>query len=117
YLAALRAPVRKQVRRERATARSHGLTLSMRCGTELSDADWEALYLFYRHTTLEKGAIAYLRPEFFAALRRTMPESVVAAMAHAGTKPVAGSLYLTRASHLYGRYWGSFSEYDALHFE
>ena len=117
FTAELRSPSRKQVRRERATAASHGLRLAMRRGNEMGQAEWAALYAFYRTTTHEKGAVPYLTESFFHHMQRALPERVVAAMAYSGDEPVAGALYLTKGTHLYGRYWGSLGEYDALHFE
>ena len=117
YLAALRAPARKQVRRERATAAAHGLQICMRSGPELKDADWAALYQFYLNTVANKQAMAYLPAAFFAELRGSLAPRVLAAMAYAGDVPVAGALYLRKGAHLYGRYWGAHQHYDALHFE
>ena len=117
YLNALRAPARKQVRRERQAAAAHGLNIVMRRGTELGQIEWDALYYFYRHTIAEKGAVAYLTRAFFAHLQRVLPHRVLAAMAYDQREPVAGALYLTKGNNLYGRYWGSAASFDALHFE
>ena len=117
WLQALRAPARKSVRRERAAAQQHGLTLRMLEGHELTDADWHALHGFYQHTTHEKGGQTYLTPAFFAYMQSHLPHRVVAAMAHRGTQPIAGALFLRKGSALYGRYWGSFEPLDCMHFE
>lgn len=117
FLAALRAPSRKAVRRERSVAASHGLRLSMQRGPALTDADWQALYGFYRRTSDEKGAQTYLTPDFFTYMRTHLAHRVVAALAHRGTTPVAGALYFTKGNNLYGRYWGSHEPLDCLHFE
>jgi predicted N-acyltransferase len=131
YLGALRAPSRKQVRKERRTAQSHGLTLSMRRASELPLADVLALYAFYRSTVDEKGAVAYLSREFFVGLHQSSgANDMLAAMAHRGSEPVAGAVFFARGTSLFGRYWGYLREaphaadpsalalgYDALHFE
>ena len=118
YLAALRAPARKQVRRERAQAASHGLRIVMQRGDSVGDAEWDAMYTFYRCTVAEKGAAAYLTRGFFTHLQHYLGTRVYMALAYQGTVPVAGSLYLTKGSHLYGRYWGTtVPQFDALHFE
>lgn len=117
FLADMRAPCRKQVRKERARAQSHGLCLSMRPITEVQQADVEAMYGFYRQTVWEKGAIAYLTDAFFNGLKSHCPTSTYVAMAHAGETAVAGALFFRQGQHLYGRYWGAAQHFDALHFE
>lgn len=117
YLGAMRASARKQVKKERAQAAASGLALTMRPASSLSASDWQAMYVFYRHTVYEKGAQAYLSPAFFEQLARTMGEEVWVAMAHRDDTPVAGALFLTAGTQLFGRYWGCLEQYDALHFE
>ena len=117
FLADMRASCRKQVRKERARAQGHGLTLSMRPIQDVSEKDVDAMYLFYRQTVWEKGAIAYLSRAFFAQLRAQGDDRVLLAMAHDGDAAVAGALFFRAGAHLYGRYWGARDHYDALHFE
>ena len=116
-LADMRAPNRKQVRRERARAASHGLAMGMRPAEALSADDWSALYRMYRNTVWEKGAIAYLTRQFFAQLPAQPSGSVWVAMAHRGDTAVAAALYFRAGTSLYGRYWGCTEPLDSLHFE
>lgn len=117
FLAAMRAPSRKQVRRERAIARGHGLELVMKDGPELTDVDWAALEHFYRRTASEKGGRAFLRPAFFAWLRERAPARVAGALAYDHGEPAASAFFLHRGLNLYGRYWGARGVHDCLHFE
>lgn len=117
YLDAMRAPTRKMVRKERERARASGLTLSMREGRELGDAEWRALERFYVDTVDRKGGSTYLTPAFFARIRETFSSRVVASFAHRGAEPVAGALFFWKGSSLYGRYWGADELLDAMHFE
>lgn len=117
FLGDMRAPLRKQIRKERRAAASSGLTLTMRRGTELSEQDWGALYTFYRSTIWEKGARAYLTQDFFTRVQKTLGHRVLAAMAHQNGQPVAGALFFTRGKALFGRYWGSLCDVPVLHFE
>jgi uncharacterized protein len=118
FVAALRSPVRKQLKRERERARSYGLELVMQRGSELGPNDWRALRRFYESTAERKGAIAYLAPAFFEHLARAMPERVAAALARRdGGEPVAGALFLTKGDALFGRYWGADEDLPAMHFE
>ncbi len=117
YLAAMRSASRKQVRRERRRAASHGLTLRMWTGAEMGDVEWRALYRLYQDTVGRKGGMPYLTRAFFDHLRREMPAQVRVAFAHRGAEPVAASLFLHQGDALYGRYWGAFEPLDSMHFE
>ncbi|MET0343277.1 MAG: GNAT family N-acetyltransferase [Polyangiales bacterium] len=115
FLASLRSPSRKQVRKERERARGHGLTLSMRPFGELAEADVAAMWAFYRSTVAAHGGHRYLTRAFFEQLH-TNPHAY-AAMAHAGSEPMAGALFFFKGRSLYGRYWGARAELPMLHFE
>ena len=118
FLGALRQPARRQIRSERRQAADSGLDFRVVRGTELDDAAWAALDLFYRDTADKKGAIPYLTPAFLAEVRRSMPERLIAALAtDGGGRPVAGAFGFQKGRHLYGRYWGTLSPHPALHFE
>jgi predicted N-acyltransferase len=115
FVALLRSPSRKQVRKERERAQAHGLRLSMRPCSELSALELDAMYTFYRQTIDDKGGEAYLKQAFFHGLAHN-PCSY-AAMAHAGDEPVAGALFLFKGRSLFGRYWGATRDFPNLHFE
>ncbi len=115
FLAALRNSSRKQVRKERERALSHGLTLSMRPARELSARDWDAMWFFYNATIEEKGSTAYLTEAFFRGLAEL--NTAFVAMAHEGEQPLAGALFFFKGSSLYGRYWGQTRDLPMLHFE
>lgn len=117
YLGAMRSAARKEVRRERRKAAESGLTLATKRGTELTDAEWKALFRFYTDTAARKGAIAYLTQRFFEEVRCTLPHRVVAALASRGDEPVAGALAFHKGRQLFGRYWGASDDFEALHFE
>ena len=108
---------RKEVRRERRKAHSHGLDVKVLRGTELSAEDWDALYRFYRSTTSSHRAIPYLSEAFFAQAGDLVADRVVCSMAYRGSEAVAGTLNFVQGPHLYGRYWGSVVSLDCLHFE
>jgi uncharacterized protein len=117
YLARFRAPLRKQVKRERRQARESGLEVRTLSGLELGDREWDALYAFYRDTCDKRGSGPYLTRRFFELVRRSHAHRVVAVIAFRGTEPVAGTLNFEKGRHLYGRYWGCREEQPALHFE
>ena len=117
YLSQMRSSRRKQVRKERRQAQSHGLDLRMVRGDDLGDESWQALYHFYRRTCHFKGAIPYLNEAFFQYVRENMAHSVMASIATRDGHTVAGSLFFRGEENLFGRYWGCLEDYKHLHFE
>jgi hypothetical protein len=117
YLTTFRSRNRKQVRKERLIAASHGLTLRTASGPELDDRDWAALYHFYTANVDRHGGNAYLTPAFFEIVRAKLPQRMVATLAYRGKKPIAGTVNFEKGRHLYGRYWGCLEDQPMLHFE
>lgn len=117
FLAALARKKRKNIRQERAHAAASGLTLEMRGGDTLGDAEWRQIHALYELTFDMKGNHAALTARFFQYLGHTMGASVQVALARDGTDIVAMALFLRSADVLYGRYWGASVELSGLHFE
>jgi len=117
YLGGFRSRMRKQVRHERAVAGGYGLRMVTLPGNELDDQAWEALDRFYRSTVDRYGNVASLTPAFFAEIRRTHADRLLAVLAYQGDEPVAGTVNFTRGNRLCGRYWGSASHLPMVHFE
>lgn len=117
FLEAMTAKRRKEVRRERRKAQSHGLDIRVLTGPELRPDHWRALDGFYRRTVGYRGGMDYLTPAFFELLPERLAHRVVAVVAERDGRPVAGTLNFRKGDHLYGRYWGASEDLDALHFE
>lgn len=117
FLAALARKKRKNIRQERAHAAASGLTLEMRGGDTLGDAEWRQIHALYELTFDMKGNHAALTARFFQYLGHTMGAKVQVALARDGTDIVAMALFLRSADVLYGRYWGASVELSGLHFE
>jgi predicted N-acyltransferase len=117
YLGHFRSRMRKQVRHERAAVSSYGLRIVTAPGTQLEERDWDALYRFYRSTVDNYGNFAALSPEFFAEIRRTHAQRLLAVLAYRGNEPVAATINFVRKSRLFGRYWGCAAPVPLLHFE
>jgi uncharacterized protein len=117
HLASFRSVVRKEVRKERRRVVESGVAVSVVEGPQLTAAEWEALRGFYFDTCDKHGSGPYLTPSFFDVIRRTHAQRVVAVLARDKGEIVAGTLNFEKGKHLYGRYWGSTSHYDSLHFE
>ena len=117
YLGEFRSRARKQVRHERAVVDDYGLRIFTLPGNELDDRAWDALDHFYRSTVDRYGNVASLTPAFFAELRRTHADRLLAVLAYRGAEPIAGTINFVRGNRMYGRYWGSASHLPMLHFE
>jgi predicted N-acyltransferase len=117
FLAQLKSRKRKQLRKERERARAAIERLSWVSGGELDPEQLDDLDRFYRHTTDEHGGRDYLRPGFFHALARYLPDAMRMVEVIAGGKRIAGALFLETDRALYGRYWGADVHVDLLHFE
>jgi predicted N-acyltransferase len=117
FLAELKSRKRKQLRKERERARAAIERLSWVSGGELDQAQLDDLDRFYRHTTDEHGGRDYLRPGFFHALARYLPDAMRMVEVIAGGTRIAGALFLETDRALYGRYWGADVHVDLLHFE
>jgi uncharacterized protein len=117
FLARLRSRKRKQLRKERERAQGAIERLSWVAGAELDEAQLDDLDRFYRNTTDQHGGRDYLRPGFFHALARHLPDAMRMVEVVAGGRRVAGALFLETEHALYGRYWGADVHVDLLHFE
>jgi predicted N-acyltransferase len=117
FLAQLKSRKRKQLRKERERARGAIERLSWIPGGELSEDQLDALDRFYRNTTDQHGGRDYLRPGFFHALAKYLPDAMRMVEVTVAGKPAAGALFLESDRGLYGRYWGADVHVDLLHFE
>ncbi|WP_321446796.1 GNAT family N-acetyltransferase [uncultured Cohaesibacter sp.] len=117
FLAQLSSRKRKNIRKERKTAHSHGLTISPKHGDAISEADWDAFFDFYMDTGSRKWGRPYLNREFFSMIAETMADKILLVLAYDGDVAVAGALNFIGGDTLYGRYWGTIGDYPCLHFE
>ncbi|HEX7839580.1 MAG TPA: peptidogalycan biosysnthesis protein, partial [Kofleriaceae bacterium] len=117
FLGQLKSRKRKQLRKERERARAAIDRLTWVPGGELDPAQLDDLDRFYRNTTDAHGGRDYLRPGFFHALARHLPDAMRMVEVIAGERRVAGALFLETDGALYGRYWGAEVHVDLLHFE
>lgn len=116
FLGDLASRKRKAIRKERAGA-VEGLTIRHVSGGEISEADWDAFWVFYQDTGARKWGQPYLTRQFFTLLGQTMPERVLLIFAERDGHPIAGALNLIGEDTLYGRYWGCTEDVPFLHFE
>ncbi|MEG3124324.1 GNAT family N-acetyltransferase [Sphingomonas sp. GB1N7] len=116
FLGALASRKRKAIRKERAAA-VEGLTIRHLTGEAITEADWDAFWIFYQDTGSRKWGRPYLTREFFTLLGQEMADRVLLIFAERDGVPIAGALNLIGADTLYGRYWGCREDVPFLHFE
>ncbi len=117
FLDALSSRKRKQMRKEREQVAGQGIEFEWREGQQLSELEWDFVYLCYANTYHVRGQSPYLTRAFFSLLAERMPEMIRVVFAHQAGRPVAMAFSLLGADSLYGRYWGCLAEFDRLHFE
>ncbi len=117
FLGALKSRKRKQLRKERQKAKAAIDSLAWKTGRELDPAALDDLDRFYRNTTDNHGGRDYLRPGFFHALAKHLPDEMRMVEVVKDGKRIAGALFLETTGALYGRYWGADAHVDMLHFE
>jgi len=115
FLETLTSRKRKELRKEREKNRAFEfIHLS---GSEITQDQLNQFFDLYALTYLKRGRDPYLDQSFFTELVQTMPEQMLFVFARLEGKIVAGALSFHDSNTLYGRYWGCYEEYDALHFE
>ncbi len=117
FLDRLSSRKRKQMRKEREQVAGQGIEFDWREGLQMSEADWDFVYLCYANTYHVRGQSPYLTRLFFSLLAERMPEMLRVVLARQGSRPVAMAFSLVDGDSLYGRYWGCLAEFDRLHFE
>lgn len=121
FLAALSSNRRKTIRRERREAQA-GLDIRVLTGADITEAHWDAFFVFYMDTGARKWGRPYLTRDFFTRLGATMADRIALVMAFRDgpnnqKMPIAGALNLIGRDALYGRQWGALEEVPFLHFE
>jgi uncharacterized protein len=116
FLNDLSSRKRRAIRKERAAAQS-AVTIRHIAGADITEALWDAFWIFYQDTGARKWGQPYLTREFFSILGASMADQLLLIVAERGGRPVAGALNLIGGDALYGRYWGCTEDIPFLHFE
>ena len=117
FLATMTARKRKKIKHERRSVQAAGVQIEILEGSQAQPHHWEALYASYSATIEKHGAIAYLNPGFFEAIRATLGQRVLLVLAHRENRYIAAAINLLGDNVLYGRYWGQLETVEYLHFE
>lgn len=117
FLSTLTSRKRKSIKRERRQIKEAGITFTKISGKDITEQHWQTFFQFYSHTYLVRGQRPYLSLGFFQGIAGEMAEQIMLIFALNAGKTVAGALFFQDQTTLYGRYWGSLADYNALHFE
>jgi predicted N-acyltransferase len=116
FLAALSSSRRKMIRKERERAIA-GLEIVYLTGSAITEAHWDAFWVFYQDTGARKWGQPYLKRSFFSLVGEAMGDRTLLMLAMRGGQPIAGALNFIGDDCLYGRYWGCRQDVPFLHFE
>jgi len=121
YLRSFNANQRRNIKRERKSVQSAGLSVTPLLGADLTAGLLERMHRFYAQHCSRWGpwGSKYLTEAFFSQEASALQKHLVLFSAHRGDphSPVAMSLCVRSEEQLWGRYWGSDEEIDNLHFE
>jgi uncharacterized protein len=121
YLTAFNANQRRNIKRERKAVETAGLSMKTFTGDEIPKSLFSLMYHFYSDTCDKFGwwGSKYLTQKFFEQLYPNYAHRVlfVAGYGEKPDQPVGMSFCLTKGANLYGRYWGSSTDIDCLHFD
>lgn len=117
FLATFSSAKRKKARRDRRRVHEAGISFQRLSGHELTSDDWHSVYRLISRTFMRRGSLPYYNLAFFETIGRTLPDNVLVILATDAVGPVAVAVFFVANDTLYGRYWGSAGDYNALHFE
>ncbi|MBL4679343.1 MAG: N-acetyltransferase [Pseudomonadales bacterium] len=117
FLAQLSAKKRKNIKRERREALSHGVEIEWLTGDEIEEQHWDAFFEFYLDTSSRKWGSPYLTRTFFSLIGETMSKDILLIMCKREGRYIAGAINFIGGDCLYGRNWGCIEHHSMLHFE
>lgn len=117
FLASFSSRKRKKARRDRQHVSEAGIRFRWLTGHELDRAIWADVYQLISLTFLRRGSMPYFSYDFFVEVSRRMPDNILVVLAEKNRQAAAAAVFYVSDKVLYGRYWGTDLQYNALHFE
>ncbi len=117
FLATFSAKKRKKARRDRRHVAEAGIRYRRFKGDELDDALWVDVYRLISITFMRRGSLPYFDLDFFKSISKSQPDNVLVIGAFRDDEMIAAAVFFESPDALYGRYWGSDEDINALHFE
>ena len=121
YLAQFNSNQRRNIRRERRSAKREGVRIKALNGEQISPDLFSLMHTYYNRTNDKFGpwGCKYLTKAFFEGLYHRYRHRVLLMAAYDDVdpkRPVGLSFLLVKNDQLYGRYWGSSKLINHLHF-
>jgi predicted N-acyltransferase len=120
YLGWFNKNQRRNIRRERGSMAAQGIRVRSLAGTDAPQSYYEAMFEFYSSTNDQFGmwAARFLTEEFFLMLPQACPEKILFTVGTDGgeSRPLGMAMLLAGRNQIIGRYWGSRSFVNNLHF-
>jgi predicted N-acyltransferase len=117
FLATFSAAKRKKAKRDRRHTIEAGITFRRIRGRDIDQQTWETVHRLISITFMRRGSLPYYDLDFFETVSEQLPDNILVILAERENTPIAAAVFFESARVLYGRYWGSDSDYNALHFE
>lgn len=117
FLATFSSVKRKKAKRDRRRVTEAGISFRKLRGSEISASIWSSVYRLISITFARRGSMPYFDLEFFKSVGNQLPDNILVILAELDDVPIAAAVFFEAEQVLYGRYWGSDSDYNALHFE
>jgi uncharacterized protein len=117
YLGTMNHDKRKRIKQERRRVTDAGVSLAVKVGDAITDADWAHFYRCYENTYVAHRSTPYLSLGFFKTFARANPTAQVMVIGTLGGDALCAALNWRGGDVLYGRYWGALGYVPGLHFE
>ncbi len=117
FLATFGSAKRKKAKRDRRRVQENGISFRRLKGTAIDSETWSRVYSLISRTFLIRGSMPYFNETFFRGIGTEIPDGVLVVLAEKDLHTIGAAVFFESATTLYGRYWGSDTHYDALHFE
>ena len=117
FLAAFSSAKRKKARRDRRHVEESGIRYRWSDGNTLTRAEWTEVYELISRTFMRRGSMPYYDLDFLTDVSSALPDNILVVFAEQDGEIIATAVFYRGADTLYGRYWGSNKDINALHFE
>ena len=117
FLATFSSAKRKKARRDRRHVAEEGIAFRWLDGHQLDRTVWSDIYALIADTFMQRGSLPYYNIDFFLEISKKLPQNILVVLAERNQELLATAVFYRNVDTLYGRYWGSNTNVNALHFE
>ena len=117
FVAKFSSSKRKKAKRDRRHVAECGISYRWLNGHQLDRVIWSDVYQLISYTFMRRGSMPYYDFDFFVEVSQKLPDNILVILAEKNNSPVAAAVCYRAGDTLYGRYWGSNVDVNALHFE